>query len=160
MAPLRPNIVLVLFDTARASAFEPWGAPAGSSPTVAQLASRGSAVEYAIAPSDWTMPSHASLFTGRLPRAAGLAHEPLGGRRPTSCRPVLEAQRERVLADVLRRAGYATAAASANPWIAAAHGFATGFETFVDMRGTRDVHLDSPHWQHTLRWVYEALVAK
>jgi len=158
MPTTRPNVVMVLLDTARASAFEPWGAPPGATPTIAQLASRGTAAPTAIAPCCWTMPSHAALFTGLLPRTAGLAHQP--GERPTSCRPVMEAHRDRILPEVLRRAGYATAAASANVWIAEPHGFATGFDTFVDVRGTRDTRLDRGGRRAELRWMYEALVAR
>lgn len=37
----RPNVLLVMCDTARADALEPYGAPAGSTPTFADLARSG-----------------------------------------------------------------------------------------------------------------------
>ena len=119
----RPNVLCVVLDTARRDAFEPYGAPAGSTPATAQLASSGRALPGVYATASWTVPSHASMFTGSLPRALGLGQAP-GGRRE-GCRPVLEANRERVLPEVLRRDGYATAAVSANVWITEASGFAS-----------------------------------
>src|SRR5204863_3971900 len=43
--------------------------------------------------------------------------------------------RDRVLAEVLRVAGYDTRALSANPWITEGNGFAVGFERFVSVKG-------------------------
>jgi arylsulfatase A-like enzyme len=131
-----PNILMVVFDTARADAFEPYGAAKGSTPVIADLASGGRAVPDAFAACNWTLPSHASMFTGLLPGALGLTS---GAQRdPTRgmiSRTILEARRERFLPDVLRSAGYATAAISANPWISEVNGFATGFERFSSIKG-------------------------
>ncbi|MHB8465898.1 MAG: sulfatase [Acidimicrobiales bacterium] len=154
----KPNIVLVVLDTARASAFEPWGAAAGATPTVAQLAARGTAVDQAISTCNWTLPSHAAMFTGRLPRAVGLCGVP--GADPSGVRPVLEANRHRLLAEVLRRAGYRTSGASANACVSNAYGFDTGFDVFVDIRGHRNTGLDKRDWATKLRWLYEALAAR
>src|SRR5919204_169143 len=76
----------------------------------------------------WTVPSHAAMFTGTPARALGLGQCP--GGRPQGCRPVLEAVRDRLLPEVLRRAGYATAAVSANLWLTPESGFGTGFDRF------------------------------
>ena len=126
-----PNVLCVVFDTARRDAFEPYGAPPGSTPAVAQLASSGQAFTDVYATASWTIPSHASMFTGSLPRALGLGQAP--GSRREGCRPILEANRDRVLPEVLRRNGYATAAVSANVWIAPESGFATGFDRFEEV---------------------------
>src|SRR5260221_10551478 len=129
-----PNILLVVFDTARADAFEPYGGGVGASPTVAQLARRGSALPKAYAPANWTVPSHVSMLSGLLPRESGLAQAPEGA---ASCLPVMEALRDRLLPEVLRKAGYSTRAVSANAWISKATGFATGFDSFHEVRSTR-----------------------
>jgi arylsulfatase A-like enzyme len=131
---MRPNVLLIVFDTARADAFEPYGAPAGSTPVAADLARRGRAVPMAISGANWTMPSHAAMFTGRLPRALGLS-KPLVGRSLLNPRKILQANADRVLAEVLRRNGYATAGVSANPWISHGSAFSTGFERWADVRG-------------------------
>ena len=130
-----PNILLIVFDTARADAFEPYGAPAGASPVVADLARRGGATRRVHAASCWTMPSHAAMFTGLLPRAAGMTRAP--GGDAFALPPLLERHHDRLLATVLARAGYATAGVSANLWISSRTGFATGFDRFVDV----DSHL-------------------
>lgn len=131
------NVLLVVFDTARADSFEPYGAPAGTTPTIAQLASSGTAVPYVVAPSNWTLPSHASMFTGSLPGALGLTSgTKVGSKAGMSSRVLIEERADRVLAEVLRTKGYRTAAISANPWIHEVNGFATGFEIFHSIRGT------------------------
>ena len=70
---MRPNVLLVILDAARRDALEPYGASPGSSPTVADLAKGGRALPQVYATGSWTVPSHASIFTGLMPRAAGLA---------------------------------------------------------------------------------------
>jgi arylsulfatase A-like enzyme len=136
MAAARPNVLLVVFDTARADAFEPYGAAPASTPAIADLARRGAAAPVAIAPCNWTLPSHASMFTGLLPGALGLASAsaPRAAAGMAST-PAFEARRDRVLAEVLRARGYATGAVSSNPWISRVNGFATGFERFTVVPG-------------------------
>lgn len=148
-----PNVLCVVLDTARRDAFEPWGGAAATAPTVTQLASRGQVAD-AYSQASWTLPSHASIFTGLPSRALGLGQAP--GGSPHGARPVLEENRDRLVPEVLRRAGYATAAVSANIWITPESGFATGFDDFevvVTERQTR-MHRNDPR-AHA-RWVYEA----
>src|SRR4051812_49874402 len=104
MTAMRPNVLVVVLDAARRDALEPYGAPAGASPTVAQLARSGAALPEVYATACWTVPSHASMFTGLMPRAAGLAR--VGS--PEGAKPVVEAHRDRLVPEVLGRAGYAT----------------------------------------------------
>ncbi len=125
---MAPNVVCVVLDTARADAFEPYGAPAGASPAVADLARRGSALPDVHSTGSWTLPSHASMFTGILPRRLGLTQAP--EQTPQSARPRLEAVIDRMLPEVLRRAGYDTRAVTANLWVSPLCGFDIGFERF------------------------------
>src|SRR5205807_2757090 len=90
-AEMRANLLLVVMDTARADAFESYGAPCGSTPAATQLAQRGAASPTVIAPASWTLPSHASMFTGMLPRELGLGQSPGGTYH--GARPVIEAHR-------------------------------------------------------------------
>ncbi|MGH2760582.1 MAG: sulfatase-like hydrolase/transferase [Actinomycetota bacterium] len=153
-----PNVIVVVLDTARADAFEPYGAPAGASPTLTQLASEGAAHPTAIAPSNWTMPSHASMFSGLLPRAAGLSLLPNG--KPTNCRIVIESLRDRWLPEVLRRSGYATAAATTNTWVSEQIGFATGFDDFQNLVGKRVRRMHDAGVRGFLRWYAQAFLAR
>src|SRR5437016_1832691 len=78
---MRPNVLLVILDAARRDALEPYGAPRGSTPAIAQLAEAGAALPDVYATGCWTVPSHASIFTGLLPRAAGLGQ----AKTPNEC---------------------------------------------------------------------------
>jgi arylsulfatase A-like enzyme len=127
---MRPNILLVVFDTARRDAFEPYGAPDGSTSALRHLAARGQAVAGAYATASWTLPSHASMFTGMLPRQLEVMQAPGGTLR--AAHP-LTAVVDRLLPEVLRRAGYTTEAWSANLWVSPLAGFDVGFERFHDL---------------------------
>jgi arylsulfatase A-like enzyme len=151
-----PNIILVVLDTARADAIEPFGAAPGATPTLAQLAASGAATT-PFATACWTVPSHASMFTGLLPRAAGLARVPEG--RPQGAASVLAGHRDRLLPEVMRRAGYATAAVSTNLWISEASGFATGFERFESVGPGRQGRLHEGDLRGRLAWSLECLRA-
>ena len=154
----RPNVVWIVLDTARADAFEPYGAPAGASPAVADLARRGHAETDVRATASWTLPSHVSMFAGALPRAMGLAD--LAGINAFSARPIIEAHRERWIPELLRRSGYRTAGASANAWVTALSGFATGFDDFADVGSGRQGKLAPETRAGKARWLWEAARAR
>jgi arylsulfatase A-like enzyme len=147
-----PNILLLILDAARRDGLEPYGAPAGSTPALAQLAARGNARSNVYATAPWTVPSHASIFTGLMPRAAGLSKV----ASPQDARNVLEAQRSRLLPEVLRRNGYATAGVSANFWLSELSGFATGFDEFKLAASERKAQIDGQGLRRHLHWLAEA----
>jgi arylsulfatase A-like enzyme len=149
---MQPNVVLLVLDAARRDAFEPYGAAPGSTPAIAQMASRGASLPDVYATSSWTVPSHASLFTGLLPRAAGLSRVP----SPTAVKPRLEEHRERLLPEVMRRAGYTTGAASANLWLSRMTGFDTGFDQFEQIDTDRNAQMHLTSRKDRLRWLVEA----
>ena len=149
-------MLLVVLDAARRDALEPYGAPPGSTPTVAQLARRGSVFGEVYATGCWTVPSHASMFTGLLPRAAGLSR--VG--TPAGARPALDAQRERLLPEVFRRAGYSTAAASANLWVSRASGFSTGFDDFAEVDSGRNARFHGKGLRARAQWLRESGLAR
>lgn len=149
---MRPNVLLVVLDAARRDSLEPYGAPPGSSPAIADLARRGTALRDVYATGCWTIPSHASIFTGLMPRAAGLAQV----ESPAAARPILEAHRDRLLPEVMRRAGYSTAAFSSNLWISEASGFATGFDELATADSGREAQLHGQGLRARLSWLAEA----
>ncbi|HUY64437.1 MAG TPA: sulfatase [Acidimicrobiales bacterium] len=151
-----PNILLVVMDTARADGFEPYGAAPGDTPVVAQLASSGAAQPHVFATANWTVPSHASMFSGLQPGAVGLGQAPDG---PLGCRRFLEALGPRLLPQVLRSAGYATAGASTNMWITDKSGFDIGFDTFEVVESEHRARISDPHWRERLRWDRDAVRA-
>lgn len=120
--------MLIVLDTARADAFEPYGAAPGASPVLADLARRGWAAPHAVASCSWTLPSHVGLLLGTPHRKAGL--DRAAQVRAQAARPVLDANRSRFLPHVLREHGFRTTGASANPWLQPASGFTEGFDDF------------------------------
>jgi hypothetical protein len=153
----RPNVVFLVLDALRADSVEPFGAPAGASPALAALADDGIAVPGVRSAAVWTLPSHAAMFTGELPRSLGLGQAP--NETPQSAAPVVRGQRERLLADVLRRAGYATRGVTTNVWAGKASGFDTGFEEFVELHTSRYQELGGGLKQR-LRWNWEGVRAR
>jgi arylsulfatase A-like enzyme len=155
---MRPNVVVVVLDTSRADALEPYGAKRGSTPAIADLAERGVAFRSAYAAASWTLPSHASMFTGLLPRAAGVLD--LDEGTPLAARRVMETHRERALPEVLRRAGYFTAAVSTNLWVSEWSGFAEGFDSFEFVSTGRQARMHQEDLRSRLRWDAQTVRAR
>jgi arylsulfatase A-like enzyme len=61
---VRPNIVLISIDSLRAGHLGSYGYPRPTSPSIDRLASEGVLFEVAVSSTSWTLPAHASLFTG------------------------------------------------------------------------------------------------
>lgn len=122
--PSGPNVALIVLDTVRRD-FTGAGADSGAlsfTPTLDRLAAAGAAYPQALANAPWTVPSHASFFTGQLPSEHGCATANL---RFVSAQPTL--------ADLLVDRGFVTAAFYSNPWLAdrttgLLRGFALKFE--------------------------------
>jgi len=153
------NVLVLVCDTARADAFEPYGAPAGSTPAVTRLAEQGAAIENVFSTACWTLPSHASMFSGLLPRALGLGQAP--GGTPHGARPVLEGLRERLLPEVLSQAGWDTRGVSTNLWVSPYSGLSTGFDEFELIHaGTRQEQVSREDVRGRAVWAYEGLRAR
>jgi len=115
-----PSILLVVIDTLRADAASAYGITEGTTPAFDALAAAGQLYTRAYAPSPWTLPSHASLFTGNPIDDHGVG---LHGR-------VVLPEDVSTLAERLNTAGYQTAAFSENALISRVFGFEQGFEHF------------------------------
>jgi len=117
-----PNVVLIVVDTLRADHLSAYGYDRRTSPNLDRLADEGVLFDWAIAPSSWTLPSHASLFTGRT------VHE----HDADSGHPVLDYAYPTV-AELMARRGFRTAGFSANVnWATGQAGLARGFLHFED----------------------------
>jgi Sulfatase len=62
-----PNVSFIVIDTLRADRLGAYGNQRGLTPFLDEPAEKGVVFENTYAPSSWTMPSVASLFTSRLP---------------------------------------------------------------------------------------------
>jgi arylsulfatase A-like enzyme len=90
-------------------------------PRTTELAAGGTVFTNVLATSTWTLPTHASLFTGLMPR--------FHGARAPAC---FLTPRCHTLAEVLGAAGYTSACITNNPWIAQTHGMHRGFDHLWD----------------------------
>jgi arylsulfatase A-like enzyme len=131
----RPNVLLIVYDTARADAFEPYGAPPGATPVARQLASRGQA-HRAFAAAPWTIPSHAAMFSGVLPGAAGMPG-PDPENMVSDARQAIPRLAGQWLPSVLSAAGYQTSGISMNGQVSGWTGFDMGFSQFSHPAGER-----------------------
>ncbi|WP_268895828.1 sulfatase [Halosimplex salinum] len=115
---MKQNVVVVVMDTARYADVFPDDETVA--PTLQSIAAEGTRFGHTFAPAPWTLPSHASLFTGTYPskHGANADHKRLNDALPT-------------LPEAFADAGYETVAVSNNTWISEEFGFARGFETFV-----------------------------
>ena len=74
----KPNIILITLDTTRADRLGCYGYRRRTSPNIDKLAEESVLYTRAIAPSSWTLPSHASLFTGKFTSSHGARYDPDG----------------------------------------------------------------------------------
>lgn len=119
LRPERPNVVMIVLDTVRSDFTGTRAGGRDATPTLDRLAAEGANFVNAWATAPWTVPSHASLFTGALPSEHGCSIRRLrfDTELPT-------------LAELLGSAGYQTAAFFSNPWLTDdATGLLRGFAT-------------------------------
>jgi arylsulfatase A-like enzyme len=132
-APSRPNLLVVILDCVRAVSFPETGGRPGSFPALESIREECTVFTQASTVAPWTLPSHASLFTGRYPWEHGVLGE--GRLRYESSLPTI--------AGALRDVGYGTLGLSANgllfPLFAAPH----SYEQFRC----------AEWWEKTFRWI-------
>ena len=80
----KPNIILITMDTVRADHVSVYGYPRDTTPFLKEFARESTLYTRAIAASDYTLPTHASIFTGLYPSWHGaILERPLGPNYPT-----------------------------------------------------------------------------
>ncbi len=116
-----PNVLLIVLDTVRADHMGLHGYSRDTTPNIDQLASSGTMFERVFTTSPWTLPSHASMFTGHYPHRTGVNWLiPLDGELPT-------------LAEVMSANGYVTAGFVGNiTYCCGEQGLDRGFSRYED----------------------------
>lgn len=120
-----PNIILIVLDTARAKSFSCYGYHRKTTPNIDRIAEESTLYKWCFAPANWTIPSHASLFTGLYPSEHGCHW------RNLKLNPEII-----TLSEALSAAGMTTIGISCNPLISKDSGFARGFDHFIELFGT------------------------
>lgn len=115
------NVLLITIDTLRADALGSYGGRA-STPNLDRLASRGLRFTFAHAHSVVTLPSHATILTGRLPFDHGIRDN--SGYRVKAGTATLATR--------LKAAGYSTGAFVAGFPLTKQFGLAPGFDEYDD----------------------------
>lgn len=121
----RPDIVLLVLDTQRCDRLSCYGYARPTSPYLDDLAAHATLFRRVFATAQWTIPSHASMFTGLYPseHATHQSSSALPLSIPT-------------LAERLREGGYMTAAFCNNPLVGVVNnGLRRGFESFLNYSG-------------------------
>lgn len=130
-----PDILVVVLDTLRRDRVSAYGEARHPTPHLDGFAAEGLRFDRAYANSGWTLPSHASLFTGLFPVAHRATQETLR----------LDDDAD-TLAERLRAAGYRTFAASGNAVVSPANGLLQGFDEVVESyRSGVAQELGGPH---------------
>lgn len=142
-----PHVILIVLDTVRADHVSASGpAERRTTPFLERVAADGISFSRARSPSNWTLPSHASLFTGLSPSEHGchFEHRFLPGEAQT-------------LAEVLQNRGYVTAAFSGNVNVSRAfhldQGFDHFYESWTDEEVQAGAHSGDVLCQRVKEWV-------
>ncbi|MEX1025007.1 MAG: sulfatase [Planctomycetota bacterium] len=123
----RPDLVVFLADTFRADNLAAYGGEGLETPHLARSLAEAQLFERAWSPSSWTLPAHASLFTGLFP----FQHGAISHGTALSAEAV-------TLAEHLAAAGYRAGAVTDAGYVTRAAGLAQGFEWFDESWGTLD----------------------
>jgi arylsulfatase A-like enzyme len=123
---VKPDILLIVLDTLRADRLSCYGYPRETSPHIDAFAESGVLFERAISPAQWTIPAHASLFTGEYPTT-----------HMTTQIYDKHSKDQIMLAEVLHREGYLTVGFCDNPLLGIVENdLDRGFEEFYNYCGT------------------------
>ncbi|MEP7380604.1 MAG: sulfatase, partial [Gemmatimonadota bacterium] len=116
-----PSVLFLVLDTVRALELSAYGYERATSPRLAALAAEGVRFDRAVATAPWTLPSHASMFTGRYQRDLSVGWTTALDTVPPT------------LAEHFATRGYATGGFVANlRYCAREYGLGRGFQVYRD----------------------------
>lgn len=123
-----PNIILIILDTVRADRLSCYGHKNLTTPDFDKIAQEGILYENCYSPSSWTLPSHASIFTGSYlsKHNVGMSGDKLGEEFTT-------------LASSLKHVGYETFGICYIPWVSELTGLNRGFDNFISQRRSHPI---------------------
>jgi arylsulfatase A-like enzyme len=138
--PAPPNLILISVDALRADHLSLYGYERATSPNIDAWARRiGVTFQNAIVQAPSTLASHVSIFTG----LEAFHHRVYDGSVPSSLT---------TLAEILRQAGYTTAAVTGGKPVSGKRGFAQGFDRYRYWSGPGALEIiDTMH--RTLEWL-------
>ncbi len=117
-----PNILLIVLDTVRADRMSVYGYSRDTTPFLSAWARESTVYDRAVSPAPWTLPSHASIFTGQYTAV----------HQATNEHPYMRDEMV-TLAEILADKGYATVGFSGNSTVGSAENMEQGFEDFYEI---------------------------
>jgi len=117
--PSSPNILLIVLDTVRADHMSCYGYQRQTTPNLDRFAEDARLYTNVLSPACWTLPTHASFFTGLPVSAHGCSW----------AHPYLDEEFD-TLAERLKAAGYQTAGLSSNGFLSKVRSFDQGFDIY------------------------------
>jgi arylsulfatase A-like enzyme len=127
-----PDVVLITLDTTRVDHLSCYGYVRATSPRLDRLATEAVRYTRAWSTSSWTLPAHASLFTGLYPAQHGAHYDPKGNRGFISLRVGSLRKEITTLPERLSEEGYQTGAFIGGPWLKEIFGVMQGFAKVDD----------------------------
>ena len=121
-SPSEPDILLISIDTLRPDHLGLYGYERDTSPFLDAMANEGTVFEQAWSAAPWTLPSHATMLSGRRPQNHGAIDEAL---------PI--ADDVPLLPEALGALGYRRAGFVTTPFVGARYGFDRGFDHFEEL---------------------------
>lgn len=115
------NVILISVDALNRSALQAYDSRAPRLPAFERLAARSAVFDRAYSTASWTLPAHASLFSGCYPDRHGAI---TGVDRVSDKVPML--------VERFRKAGYLTAGFTDEGYVSRSFGFDRGFELYDD----------------------------
>ncbi|MDP7062528.1 MAG: sulfatase-like hydrolase/transferase [Planctomycetota bacterium] len=127
-----PNVLFIVLDTLRADHLGAYGYHRATSPNLDAIAAEGILFEKAFSAAPWTLPSHASMFTGlhATTHGTGWEHPRLSDGRATIGDKI--AYDFHTLSEELSERGYQTVGVSEKSWLTYDVGLTQGFENYFD----------------------------
>jgi len=126
-----PNVLLIILDCVRPDRMSCYGYHKNTTPNMKMISGESTVFENAISVAPWTLPSHASIFTGLYPSEHGATTWSSKMRFDV-----------KTLADIMSENAYETAAVCHNDgWISKPTGLAKGFNTFYGWNDILTPHI-------------------
>ncbi|MBE2201522.1 MAG: sulfatase [Anaerolinea sp.] len=143
----KPDIILIVLDTQRADRLGAYGYQRSLTPNLDKFAAASALFTQAVSPAQWTIPSHASLFTGLYPTVHQVTQS------THSLNPEMPH-----LVEMMQAAGYETVGFCNNPLVGILNnGFKRGFDTFYNYGGAIP---SVPESSARLPWPFNKLLAR
>jgi arylsulfatase A-like enzyme len=147
------NIVLITIDALRADHLSCYGYERKTTPVIDSLAEEGIVCSSVYAPSSWTAPSVASLFTSVYPVNHGVAHGIRYVQDETRRVQEVFSPELTTLTEVLKANGYITFGVASNFHLSEKLGFARGFDYFtcLDFKPAQEVNKAVYVWKDKIK---------